>query len=145
MKFINFTYTLLAIAISAQEAPLAPQKAVEPPQEIIEPSQEITASSKEKCPHPFEVGATSLSAFFSNMEVACSNSNRNTGCFHRYYKTPNENDSPGGCKKRNEPPVMDALLWNYDCKNARSHWSFANEMVNKYNLTCNFVKKSAYY
>jgi hypothetical protein len=166
MKFINFTYTLLAIAVSAQEAPVAPQEIIEPPQggsvvpqeiieppqggnvlpqDINEPSREISTLPKEKCPGPFEVMATNLRAYFSNMEFTCSNFNRNTGCLHRYHKTPNENDSPGGCKRRNEPPVMDALIWNYDCKSARNHWSFASEMVNKYNLTCNFVKKSAYY
>jgi hypothetical protein len=145
MKLVNFTYTLLVIAVSSQEAPVAPQEAIDPYYIGSVVPQETTPLSKEKCPHPFEVGAVSLSAFFSNMEVACSNSNRDTGCLHRYYKIPNENVSPGGCRRRNEPPVMDAIVRKYDCRGAGNHWSFASEMVNRYNLTCNFVKRRPYY
>jgi hypothetical protein len=115
MKLINLTYTIFAIAISA----------------------------KESCPGPFEVGTTVLSAYYCDTQIICRNYNRITGCRHRDYTTPEENHAPGGCQKRDGPPIADARIWKYDCKSAEDSWNFASEMVNKYNLTCDFAKNDS--
>ncbi|KXN69849.1 hypothetical protein CONCODRAFT_7675 [Conidiobolus coronatus NRRL 28638] len=95
-------------------------------------------SGQDTCPDPFEVGYTTLTAYYKDSLLECANIDQYTHCQHNYYTTPDEGESVGGCKFRKEPEVMDVTLWNYDCKSINNQWKFGKLMVKKYNLTCEF-------
>ncbi|KXN69845.1 hypothetical protein CONCODRAFT_85651 [Conidiobolus coronatus NRRL 28638] len=97
-------------------------------------------SAQTECPGPLEVGSATLRAYFENVQFRCINFDSNTGCRYREYTVPTAKDLPGGCQMRKQRPVMDTFVRNYDCESADNHWKFANEMVNKHNLTCMFNK-----